>query len=97
MSLFSLAGQRISALKPQGPEYCHIDFVKKIAHCTNNKEVFLTILRHHVQEGDLQYLIQLHADLYAEDNDEIGEDFNLRNQMESESARNGFLPCELGL
>jgi len=31
----------------QGPEHCHIDFVKKIAHCTNNKEVFLTILRHH--------------------------------------------------
>ena len=24
----------------QGPEHCHIDFVKKIAHCTNNKEVF---------------------------------------------------------
>ena len=20
----------------QGPEHCHIDFVKKIAHCTNN-------------------------------------------------------------
>ncbi len=28
----------------QEPEHCHIDFVKKIAHCTNNKEVFLTIL-----------------------------------------------------
>ena len=22
----------------QGPEHCHIDFVKKIANCTNNKE-----------------------------------------------------------
>ena len=30
----------------QGPEHCHIDFIKKVAHwhCTNNKEVFLTIL-----------------------------------------------------
>ena len=23
----------------QGPEHCHIDFVKKIGNCTNNKEV----------------------------------------------------------
>jgi hypothetical protein len=26
----------------QGPEHCHMDLVKKIEHCTNNKEVFLT-------------------------------------------------------
>ncbi len=54
----------------QGPEqweHCHIDFVKKIAHCTNNKEAFLTILRHHVREGHLQYLNKLRADLCAEE------------------------------
>ena len=28
----------------KGPEHCHIDFVKKIAHCKNHKEVFLSIL-----------------------------------------------------
>jgi hypothetical protein len=34
-----------------GPGHCHIDFLKKSAHCTNTKEVFLTILRHHIREG----------------------------------------------
>ncbi len=29
----------------QGPEQCHIDFIKKNWHCTNIKEVFLKILR----------------------------------------------------
>ena len=81
----------------QGPEHCHIDFVKKIAHCTNNKEVFLTILRHHVREGHLQYLNQLRADLYAEDNDETDDAFNSQDRMEAKSAANDSLPCELGL
>ncbi len=81
----------------QGPEHCHIDFVKKIAHCTDNKEVFLTILRHHVREGHLQYLNQLRADLYAEDHDETDEAFNSQDHMEAASAKNDSLPCELGL
>ena len=79
----------------QGPEHCHIDFVKKIAHCTNNKEVFLTIIRHHVREGHLQYLAQLRADLYAEDQEETDETFDSR--MEAKSAANDSIPCELGL
>jgi len=32
----------------QGPEHCHIVFLKKLAGCTNNKDVFLTILKWHV-------------------------------------------------
>ncbi len=28
----------------QGPEHCHIDFCKKVAACTNNKDVLLTIM-----------------------------------------------------
>ena len=32
----------------QGPEHCHIDFCKKLVACTNNKDDFLCILRHHV-------------------------------------------------
>ncbi len=80
----------------QGPEHCHIDFVKKIAHCTNNKEVFLTILRHHVREGRLPYLNQLRADLYAEDHNEMDEAFNSHDRIEAESAANDSLPCELG-
>ncbi len=79
----------------QGPEHCHIDFVKKIAHCTNNKEVFLTIIRHHVREGHLQNLAKLRADLYAMDHDETDEAFDSR--MEAKSAANDSIPCELGL
>jgi hypothetical protein len=55
VSWFSLAGQRISALK-----------ALSTVTSTNNKEVFLTILRHLVREGHIQYLNQLHSDLYAE-------------------------------
>ncbi len=73
--------------------------VKKIAHCTNNKEVFLTILRHHVREGHLQYfkLNQLRADLYAEDNDDIDDSLKPQDRVAAESAENDSLPCELGL
>jgi len=81
----------------QGPEHCHIDFVKKIAHCTNNKEVFLTILRHHVREGHLQYLYQLRADLLAEDTEALDEGFQTHDVIEAESAKNDSIPCELGL
>ncbi len=29
----------------QGPEHAHIDIIKSVAHLTNNKDVFLCILR----------------------------------------------------
>ena len=52
----------------QGPEHIHIDNCKRLAdcsHCTNNKEVYLTVLRSHSREGHLQYLRSpgLEADL----------------------------------
>ena len=47
----------------QGPEHGHIDNCKKLANCTNNKEVYLTVLRAHSREGHLQYLRSLEADL----------------------------------
>ena len=31
----------------QGPEHAHIDIIKSVAHLTNNKDVFLCILRYH--------------------------------------------------
>ena len=85
----------------QGPEHCHIDFVKKIAHCTNNKEVFLTILRYHVREGHLQYLLKLRADLTGGGEDD--EDQNAASAMERiegekrKSAKNDSISCDLGL
>ena len=52
----------------QAPEHCHIDFVKEVAECTNNKDVFLTVLRYHVRDGMIQYLRTLNEDLL-----ELGE------------------------
>ena len=37
----------------QGPEHGHIDNCKRLADCTNNKEVYLTVLRAHSREGHL--------------------------------------------
>jgi hypothetical protein len=54
----------------QGSEHCHIDFCKKVANCTNNKDAFLCILRHHVRAGHLQYIQKLQADLACEDDSE---------------------------
>jgi hypothetical protein len=34
----------------QGPEHCHIDFVKKIGHLTNNKQVFISLMRKHARD-----------------------------------------------
>ncbi len=47
----------------QGPEHGHIANCKLLASCTNNKEVYLTVLRAHSREGHLQYLRSLEADL----------------------------------
>ena len=77
----------------QGPEHCHIDFCKKVAACTNNKDVFLTIMRHHVREGHLQYLQKLHADLADEDSEEVPP----RQSAEEWLARNDSISCELGI
>ncbi len=39
----------------QGPEHAHIDMIKRIAHLTNNKDVFQCILRHHCRMELLQH------------------------------------------
>jgi hypothetical protein len=57
----------------QGPEHGHIDNCKKLENCTNNKDVYLTVLRAHAREGHLQYLRSLEADLADAEQDE-GDD-----------------------
>ncbi len=47
----------------QGPEQAHIDIIKSVAHLTNNKDVFLCILRYHCRRGLLQQYEQLLEDL----------------------------------
>ena len=78
----------------QGPEHCHIDFCKKVAACTNNKDVFLCILRHHVREGHLQYLQKLQADLACEDESEAVPP---TSSTEEWLGRNDSISCELGI
>ena len=77
----------------QGPEHCHIDFIKNLADCTNNKDVFLTILRCHVRAGHLQYLRNLQADL--EDADAEGDDDIDINPLIGD--RDDGISCELGV
>ena len=57
----------------------------------------MTIIRHHVREGHLQYLQKLRADLLAEEVDDLGEQADSLESLESKSAKNYSLPCELGL
>lgn len=78
----------------QGPEHCHIDFLKRLGKCTNNKEVFSCILRWHIRAGHLQYLRSL--DAAAAEADAEGEEgvnsFTIEHRIANES-----LPCELGI
>ena len=76
----------------QGPEHCHIEFCKTIAGCTNNKDIFLTILRWHVRAAHLQFLRALESDLADED-----ENDRLVVQSDMESGRNDGISCELGI
>lgn len=85
----------------QGPEHCHIDFCKRLAACTNNKDVFLTILRCHVREGHLQYIRMMETDV----NDcalELGTD--LQDEDEAVPSlgsrpvdKNDSISCDLGI
>ena len=45
----------------QGPKRCHIDFCKKVAKCTNQKVMFMCLMRHHIREGHMQYLDRLYT------------------------------------
>ena len=76
----------------QGPEHCHIEFCKNLAGCTNNKDIFLTIMRWHVRAAHLQFLQALESDL-ADDDDNDG----LSVSAELESAKNDGISCELGI
>ncbi len=72
-----------------------IDFCKKVANCTNNKDVILCILRHHMREGHLQYLQKLQADLPGEEDSE--EVMSQTRAEEEWLARNDSISCELGI
>jgi hypothetical protein len=64
-----------------------------VAACTNNQDVFLTIMHHHVWEVHLRYLQKLHADLADKD----GEEVLPRKTADEWLARNDLISCELGI
>ena len=43
----------------QGAEHAHIELIKSVAHLTNNKDVFLCILRFHTRMGFLRHYERL--------------------------------------
>jgi hypothetical protein len=82
----------------QGPEHAHIDIIKNVAHLTNNKDVFLCILRYHCRRGFVQQYEQMLEDLIDEgagsqkvdlDHDKIASVLN--------GDRNFSVACELGV
>ena len=78
----------------QGPEHCHIEFCKNLEECTNNKDIFLTLLRWHVRAAHLQYLRNLEVDMAdAGDDDDPG----LSLITELEADKNDGISCELGI
>ncbi len=46
----------------QGPEHAHIELIKSVAHLTNNKDIFLCILRFHCRCGLIHQYQQILAD-----------------------------------
>jgi len=81
----------------QAPEHCHIDFVKEVAECTNNKDVFLTILRYHIREAMLQYLRTLNEDLLELGEPEESQEARGARQSQSLLDRNDSISCDLGI
>ena len=85
----------------QGPEHAHIDLIKNVAHLTNNKDVFLCILRYHCCRGLVQKYEQMLEDMLDSDGND-GESRALEmDQAKIEKALNGdrnfSISCELGV
>ena len=66
--------------------------------CTNNKDIFLTILRWHVRAAHLQYLRNLEADLAASNaEDDIDSADTLSVRAGIKADKNDGISCELGI
>ena len=83
----------------QGPEHAHIDLIKSIAYLTNNKDVFLCILRYHCRRGLVQQYEQMLEDMLANNADSDARKLAI-DQDKIEQAltgdRNFSIACELG-
>ena len=83
----------------QGPEHAHIDLIKSVAHLTNNKDVFLCILRYHCRRGLVQQYEQMLEDM-LDDNNYASRPLELdqaKIEQSLTSDRNFSISCELGV
>ena len=81
----------------QGPEHCHIEFCKDLEDCTNNKDIFLTLLRWHVRAAHLQYLRTLEVDMADTGDHHDDDDVGLSVITGFEADKNDGISCELGI
>ena len=83
----------------QGPEHAHIELLKSVAQLTNNKDVFLCILRYHCRRGLVQQYEQMLEDMI--DDSRAGSRPIDMDQEKIEKAltgdRNFSISCELGV
>ena len=85
--------------RQSGPEHAHIELLKSVAHLTNNKDVFLCILRYHCRRGLVQQYEQMLEDMI--DDSRAGSRPIDMDQEKIEKAltgdRNFSISCELGV
>ena len=81
----------------QGPEHAHIDIIKSVAHLTNNKDVFLCILRYHCRRGLLQQYEQLLEDMVGPGEARDLQLDRTRMAKALTGDRNFSISCELGV
>jgi hypothetical protein len=81
----------------QGPEHAHIDIIKSVAHLTNNKEVFLCILRYHCRRELLQQYEQMLEDMIGPGEARAIQLDRTRMEQALTGNRNFSISCELGV
>ncbi len=76
----------------QGPEHGHIDNCKSLRNCTNNKEVYLTVLGAHSHEGHLWSLEADLVDAAAKDEGEVAEENSPRGSAKTLDRSSAYRP-----
>ncbi len=90
----------------QGPEHAHIDLIKNVAHLTNNKDVFLCILRYHCRRGFVQQYEQMLEDMLDQGDSQPAGASQVSRKIDLDHEkiasvlngdRNFSVACELGV
>jgi len=77
----------------QGAEHAHIELITSVAHLTNNKDVFLCILRFHTRAAFLQHYERIVSELRGSPD---GPD-NFARDATTLADRNFNVACETGI